>query len=375
MIAVRLATYYGASFMMMGIHLPFWPIWLESRGLNAEQIGAIVASGIVMKVLVNPLVAHQADRLGERKRLIAALVVMSFFSFLLFSFTRSFWPILFVNCLFLSFWSPAMPLMESLTLHSSHKFGFDYGRIRLWGSITFMVAAVGIGYILRGGSNDLIFTAIALMMILTCLSAFWLPDIRSTAKRQSQLAFTAILRDRTFVIFLVGTTLIQASHAVYYGFGTIHWQRAGIGSDIIGWLWAEGIVIEIVLFMYGARVLSKVGPSRLIAIAGLAGAIRWAGTGYTTALPALVFLQALHGLTFGAAHLGAMHFIQSRIAPEFSATAQSLYSSAVMGIGMGLAIFFSGRLYAAFEGYAYLPMAVMAAAGGIILYMLRRDRG
>jgi MFS transporter, PPP family, 3-phenylpropionic acid transporter len=372
MIAVRLATFYGTSFLMMGIHLPFWPIWLESKGLSAEQIGAVVASGFVVKVLANPFVAHQSDRRGERKRLIVLLCILALLSFLLFELAVSFWAILFVNCLFLMFWSPAMPLLESLTMQSASQHDFDYGRVRLWGSITFIVGAVGIGHMLKGGSDDLIYLSIALMMVLTAASAFWLPDIRPSTGPQAQLSFMSILGDRSFILFLLGAALIQASHAVYYGFGTIHWQRAGIDSGVIGWLWAEGVIVEIVLFIFGAKVLSRIGPARLLALAGLAGAIRWTGTGMTTALPALIVLQALHGLTFGAAHLGAMHFIKNRIAPELSATAQSLYSSAVMGLGMGAAMLVSGRLYAAVSGQAYLLMAVMSVAGGIIFYFLRR---
>jgi len=296
---------------------------------------------------------------------------LSLFSFMLFSFTDSFWPILLVNCLFLVFWSPAMPLMESLTMQSSIKYGFDYGRVRVWGSITFVIAAVAIGHILKRGSNDLIFSAIVVMIALTCISAFWLPDFRTPPRQQAQFTFLTVLQDRRFVLFLIGTSLIQASHAIFYAFGSIHWQRAGIGTDVIGWLWAEGVTVEIILFIFGPHVLAKVGPTRLIALAGLAGAIRWTGTAFTTELPALVVLQALHGITFGAAHLGAMHFIQKRIAPELSATAQSLYASVVMGIGMGLAMLSSGYLYDTYAGHAYLPMAALATVGGFIIFSLR----
>ena len=173
---------------------------------------------------------------------------------------------------------------------------------------------------------------------------------------------------------VVGTTMIQASHALFYGFGSIHWKNAGIGPDVIGFLWSEGVIFEIILFMFGAPILATFGPSRLIALAGLAGAVRWVGFGVTTELPALIILQTLHGMTFGAAHLAAMHFIQDRIAPEFSATAMSLYSSIVMGIGMGLAMLLSGYLYANHAGRAYIAMAIMAALGGVIIYRLRRGR-
>jgi len=374
MIRTRLASYYGATFLMIGVHLPFWPIWLQSRGLDAEQIGIVMASGIVIKILANPFVAHLADRYGERKRLIILLGALSLLTFSLFVLSQSFWTIIVVNCLFFAFWSPAMPLQESLTTQSGARLGFDYGRVRLWGSVTFIVSAVGIGHFLKTGSSELVYTTIMFTLALTLLCAFLLPDHRSPILSRQRLPLVDALKDRQFVVFLVGAALIQASHAVYYGFGTIHWKRAGIGSDVIGGLWAEGVIVEIILFIFGPQVLGKIGPTRLIALAGMAGAVRWAGIGITTALPALIILQALHGLTFGAAHLGAMHFIQNRVAPELSATAQSLYSSMVMGIGMGIAMLISGRLYGAYAGQAYYLMAAMAAVGGVVVFVLRRQR-
>ena len=374
MIPYRLAAYYGASFLMIGVHLPFWPVWLKSKGLGAEEIGTVIALGIVMKIIANPLAAQVADRYGERKRLIVLLTAASLAIFGLFTLADGFMAIIVINCLFFVVWSPAMPLQESLTMQSASRFGFDYGRIRLWGSITFIISAVGIGQLLKGGPNDLIYWTIALTIALTGISALFLPDIRTPPSKHKQLPFITVLKDRQFVFFLIASALVNASHAVMYGFGTLHWQSAGLSPDIIGGLWAEGVIVEIVLFIFGQQVVKRVGPARLIALAGLAGAIRWTGTGLSTALPALILLQALHGLTFGAAHLGAMHFIQSRIKPELSATAQSLYSSVVMGMGMGMAFFFSGHLYAAYGAGAYFPMAFMAGLGAVIIFMLRRQK-
>lgn len=374
MIPYRLATYYGASFLMIGIHLPFWPVWLESKGLGAEEIGMVIALGIVMKIIANPLVAQVADRRGERKRLIVLLTTISLAIFALFALASGFWSIVIINCIFFAFWSPAMPLQESLTMQSAARYGFDYGRIRLWGSITFIISAMGIGHLLKGSSTDLIYWTIAGTIALTSLSALLLPDIRPPTSTLKQLPFITVLKDRRFVLFLLASALVNASHAVLYGFGTIHWQRAGLSSDVIGGLWAEGVIVEIALFIFGQQVVTKIGPARLIALAGVAGVIRWTGIGLTTDLPFLIVLQALHGLTFGAAHLGAMHFIQSRIKPELSATAQSLYSSVVMGIGMGTAFFFSGYLFAAYGASAYFPMALMSGLGAVIIFMLRRRK-
>jgi PPP family 3-phenylpropionic acid transporter len=178
MTSVRLATYYATSFMMLGVHLVFWPIWLTERGLNPPEIGTLLALGIASKLIANPIIAHFADQYGQRKKIIVILTVASFVSFSAFPFTVSFETILALHLLFLAMWSPTMPLIESLTMHGVALQGLDYGRIRLWGSVTFMAATIGVGYFLKGGSTDLIYAAISFTLGLTVVSAFFLPDLR-----------------------------------------------------------------------------------------------------------------------------------------------------------------------------------------------------
>ena len=132
----------------------------------------------------------------------------------------------------------------------------------------------------------------------------------------------------------------------------------------------EGVIAEILLFAFGARVVGRLGPAWLIASGGLAGAIRWAVTGWTDTLPALLLVQLLHAFTFGAAHLGAIHYIGARIPPTLSATAQSLYSAVVLGLAFGLAIFVAGQLYGAHGAAAYYAMAALAGLGGVLALML-----
>jgi PPP family 3-phenylpropionic acid transporter len=180
------------------------------------------------------------------------------------------------------------------------------------------------------------------------------------------------LRNRSFALFLAAAAMIQGSHAVYYAFGTLHWRAAGYSEDVIGALWAEGVVAEIVLFMVGGRLVRRLGPARLIALGGFAGTVRWLVLGLTDALPALVCVQILHAFTFGAAHLGAIHFIARAVPPALSATAQRLYSAVVMGLGLGLMLLASGWLYTAFAGGAFHAMAAAALIGGILAWVLAR---
>lgn len=372
MIPARLAAYYGASFLTIGVLLPFWPIWLENRGLDAQAIGLILGAGTTAKVIANPLIANYADRTGERKRLIAWLTTMALAVFLLFPVVSGWTLILAVNVMFFGLWSTCMPLTESLTMQAGRRLGFDYGRVRLWGSLTFIVAATGIGTLLTDRNPDLVHSVVVGCLVLTLVAAWALPDLRSEGTSSDRFTLLPVLKDWRFVAFLVGIGFIQASHAVYYGFGTLNWRRAGISEDIIGWLWAVGVFAEIILFLFSGAVVRKIGPARLIAIAGFAGLLRWFLTASTISLAPLFLLQTLHALTFGAAHLGAMHFVASRVPPGLSATAQSVYSALVMGLVMGIALFASGHIFNTVGGKAYIAMAIMSASGGAIVYFLRR---
>ncbi len=380
-ISVRLAFFYGAVFALIGILLPFWPVWLAAKGMGATEIGALVAAGVGIKVVFNPLIAHIADRRGQRRPIMLALAVVGLAAFSLFAVADGFWALLLVTVMFFAVWSPIMPLGESLTMlsrrHDSTSPGgkeLDYGRIRLWGSLSFMATAVGAGHVLAGRDPGIIYWAI-LTGLAVAVAVIWaLPATAVPARTGKRLAMLEVLRDRPFRLFITAAALIQASHAVYYGFGTLNWKAQGYSENVIGWLWAEGVAAEIVLFAFGARLIRRFGPVRLIALGGLAGALRWSVTGASDDLLVLIAMQALHGFTFGATHLGAIYFIARRMPQALSASAQGLYSAVVMGLALGAASLAAGKLYALYGSGAYQAMALLAAAGGGAALMLTRSR-
>jgi len=370
---MRLAFFFAAIFAVVGIQLPFWPVWLTAKGLGPTEIGLLMAVSIAAKVIANPLAAHLADRRGERRRPMVVLAVAASASFALFGWAEGFWPILLVNVLFFMVWPPIMPLGESLTMITVHRENLDYGRIRLWGSLSFIALAVISGRILVGEPPEIIFWMVLGAVAVAVVACALVPDSRPEKTTATQVPMLLILRNRRFVLFLLTAALIQGSHAVYYAFGTLHWQAAGYSDDLIGALWAEGVIAEIILFAFGNRVVRRLGPERLILLGGAAAAIRWSVTGFTDALPALICAQALHAFTFGATHLGAIHFVARVVAPSMSATAQSLYSAAVMGLGLGLMLLISGELYGRFGGGAYYGMAVAGLMGALLALAMRRS--
>jgi PPP family 3-phenylpropionic acid transporter len=247
--------------------------------------------------------------------------------------------------------------------------GLDYGRVRVWGSVSFIVAAMASGVILSrsaafdpGGNAILVLVlAASATLFLACLAVPAPPREGAGPPRLSALA--AMAGNRRFWGFVVAAAAIQSSHQVYYGFGTLYWRSLGFSDVTIGCLWAEGVVAEIVLFWQGSRLLARLGPLGLMALGAAAGILRWGLAGLLPGLLPAAALQLLHALTFGATHLGAMNFLSRTVPPGASASAQALYSGTSAGIGSGIVMLGAGALYASYGGRAYLFMALLSALG------------
>jgi PPP family 3-phenylpropionic acid transporter len=179
------------------------------------------------------------------------------------------------------------------------------------------------------------------------------------------------LRLPAFRLLLLLSALIQGSHALYYGFGSIHWAAAGHSATVIGLLWAEGVVAEVALFLWGRRLADRLGPVGLSLLAAGAGALRWAVTAESAALPALAAAQLLHAATFGAQHLAAMRVLMQVVPPPMAATAQTLHASLGVGLASGALMLASGPLYAALGGAAFWAMAGLCAAAVPAAWRLR----
>jgi len=376
--AMRLAVFYGAIFLVIGSFLPFFPVWLDAQNLSAGEIGVILASPFFVRILVTPVVAFAADRNGDRRRFVIALASGALLASFLYIPSSSFWTILAVTIAFALFWVSIMPLTETMAMSGVRLEGLDYGRMRLWGSLSFIgVSMLGGAAIERAGPNAalvMFITAVAFVVV----AAFALP--KPTGKGHLKAAIDqprvriadalALLKSPLFLLLLLTTSMVQGSHAFYYAFATLHWRSIGIPAITIGQLWAVGVVAEIALFLISRRIVVAVGTARLIAVAAIAAVVRWTIMAFDPPLEILTSVQLLHGLTFGAAHLGALHFISQAIPEDRAATAQGLYTAVTAGIAMGTGMLVAGSIYAQMGGRGYLVMAGVAAISTLAAWLL-----
>ena len=374
-LSLRLSLFYGAIFSVIGIQLPFWPLYLSDKGMTPAQIGQIMASAFFIKIVTNPLVGHVVDRHGDRRLPLLALSLVAAVATAAFALADSFTALLLVTLASSAAFTAMMPLGDSLTMLCAGTHRLDYGRIRLWGSLTFIAAATLSGALLVDAPRAAILWSVFAGQGLSVAAVWLLPDIRSPRAPPRQ-PLGALIASPPFLLFLATSSLTQVSHMIYYGFATLYWRAAGLSGGVIGALWAEGVIAEVILFAFGARLVARFGPGKLMAAAGIAGALRWTVLALTTDPWALASVQFLHAFTFGANHLGAMHFINRATPPGLSARAQGIYSSITMGVAPGLAMLVAGRLYEALGGHAFFVTSVLSAAGaGLSVLLMRRWHG
>lgn len=372
-LSIRFAAFYGAIFLALGIYLPFWPVWLADRGLNAADIGLLLAFTAWVRALSLPPIARLADHLGRVKAAIALLALLSLISFTAFLAAGDFWSILVVQLLTAVTFHSLIPLTESHAMRAVGAQGLDYGRIRLWGSITFIVGSLGAGFLLNDRAPMVLLWLVLGALAATFLAALCLPE-QQTKHREAAAkpGFRVLLADRALLLFFLAAGLLQASHAVYYGFSALSWRESGLSDTAIGWLWAEGVLAEIAFFAVSGSLFRQRSPVFLLSLAALGGLVRWTVLASTASLPTLIAVQGLHALTFGAAHLATMLFIARRVPESLSATAQGLYAAISGGLVMGLVSLMAGGLYDAFQAQAFYAMAVLSVAGLILAWTLSR---
>ena len=267
-----------------------------------------------------------------------------------------------------------MPLGEALSLAEIRDRGLDYGRIRIWGSLAFIAAAAAGGWAIDHFRTAVILPmALAALVALVAAAAF-LPRRRARAGRPwSWSAAARLVADRRFLAFVAAAGAAQASHSVFYGFGTIAWRKIGFDDTVIGGLWTIGVLAEIVLFWVAGR-LGRFGSAPvLLTVAGIGVLVRWPLTAIADTVAVVAPLQVLHALTFGAAHLGAMRFLQDNAPPGLEATAQALYYALVTGVLMGLCMPVAGLLYdsvgiAAYHAMGLLGLVTLAATGLLVRF-------
>ncbi|KPQ10969.1 MAG: MFS transporter, PPP family, 3-phenylpropionic acid transporter [Saliniramus fredricksonii] len=362
--ALRLSALSAAIFAGIGIYMPFFPVWLESRDISPAAIGIIVALPLVVRIIATtPLVALTEKGVEARRLLMLAQLALALLYMILLGLEGAL-AIGFVVILVALAQAPLAPTSELLTTDAVRADArLDYGRIRLWGSLAFLASNIGAGYLLeRAPADAAIIALVGIALIAAAVS-------RAAPQRVSETPAVDAEGRRPglpagLIWLIIGGALIQAAHATLYGFGSIAWRAQGISEALIGWLWAIGVIAEIILFWLIGRGVGRGGATRTLMLLGAGAAVvRFIGLALAPGLGLTIALQVLHGLTFGATHLGMMSALTRHAPAGARGKAQGLFAAA-MALTTATGMVVSGLAYPDLGTATYLLMIPPALIGG-----------
>ena len=342
-----LALAYFTYFFSYGIFLPFWSVWLKGTGLTPDIIGILLGAGLVARFLGSLLIA---PRVSAPSRLIMALRLLALatllFALAFYAGDNVVWLAL-VIVGFNLFFSPLVPLTDALAGSWQKQIAMDYGRVRLWGSIAFVMGSALTGKLVSQFDYRAILVMLTLGVASMLLGMLLRPSVLPQGESHQQDA-TGGRAWRELVIqnwrFLACVSLLQGAHAAYYGFSAIYWQSVGYTASTVGYLWSLGVVAEVVIFALSNRLFRRFSAGDLLLLSAACGAVRWGLMGWTTELPWLIVAQILHCGTFTVCHLAAMRYISARQGSEVIRL-QAVYSAVATGGSIALMTMFAGFLF------------------------------
>lgn len=380
-VAARIAVSHVALNLFGGAYIAYFSPWLKATGFSPEAIGLLFAASNVLRVFTSPVAGIVADARNDRRSVMAVLVGLCMLFWTLVALSSTLSAIAVFAVLGAVCHAAIGPLLESVTIRQAAARGFDYGRVRMIGSLAFIGATILSGTLVEAFGLGVMMPLLLGAVLLTVLGAALLPprvgDKIPVKPLAEALGATlrdaaALMRTRVFLVFLAASSLGQASHSFYYVFNTQVLEAQGYRGEAIGLLWGLGVLAEVVLFWYARAAFDRIGATNLLLIGALGCCLRWTVTAFSPPAPVFILVQLLHAASFGASHLGAMLFILKAVSGHLSSTAQSLYAIAAYGVVMAGASYLSGQLFAVAGAHGYLAMAVMGAgAAGLTLLLAR----
>lgn len=373
LLSIRL--FYAAYFAAMGLILPYFPVYLSHLGYNTVWVGILVGAVAAAKVLAPPMAGLFLD--SQRTSSKAFLWITSLLACICaaaLNFEMNTGLMLVTVLLFGFFWAAVLPLTDGLSLLVSEVSTMSYGRLRVWGSIGFIMASFFGGIWLVGSNIDTFPWALAFLLLFTTLAAFGFPELQALNEHHAQLGNQYQPNPTALYWLLFIAFCMHTSHGAYYGFFSLYMLEAGYSGAEIGLFWILGVVAEIILMWFWSRPLQQTSPVLILTICLTLAALRWFGTGFTTNIFAIILLQLLHAASFAAFHLSTIAWIKRFAGLQRQTSAQGWYSSVGFGLGSTVGIMVCGYIVES-SGYhtAFYACTFIALFGLLAVWKLKQQ--
>jgi len=357
----RLSGFYFFYFASLGVLVPYWGLYLQWEGFSAQEIGELTAILLATRIVAPNIWGWIADHRGQRMSIVRLASFVGAVAFSAIFFSNSYLWIAGVLFTFSFFWNASLPQFEATTLQHLGEHSHHYSKIRLWGSVGFIIIVAGLGILLEYYDASIVPYVMLLSLIAIWLVSLTVPESSSRHLSLDHQPLVAILKRPEVIAFLSICVLVQISHGPYYTFYTIYLEQHGYSRSLIGQLWALGVVAEIIVFLFMHHWLPRFGLRLVLLISLILSTIRWLIIGfYPDSMSLLIFAQCLHAASFGSFHAAAITWIHHYFTGKNQGRGQALYSSIGFGLGGAIGSLFSGYFWLSPGPTATFSMAALA---------------
>ena len=374
---------YAAMYAAFGVASPFLPAFMSGRGLAPEQLGLVLGAGTAVRLLTSPLAGRIGDLIQALRAVLVVCTALAASVTLGYLGAHGFWFLLGMSLLHAASLAPITILADALALGSasppppSGRRGFEYGWVRGTGSAAFIAGTLLSGQAVSAFGLDLIIGLQALLLGAAAFAGILVPELiharSADAVRAPAGGVLMLLRLPLFRNLVLVAALILGSHAMHDAFAVIRWSAAGVSPVTASLLWSESVAAEVlVFFIIGPALVTRLTPAGALAVAAVAGMLRWAVMAQTTDVMALALVQPLHGITFALLHLACMRLIARTVPRGLEGTAQAIYGTVGIGAATALLTLVSGALYARLGAQGFWLMAALCTLALPLTWKLRR---
>ncbi|MGD2184790.1 MAG: MFS transporter [Desulfobacterales bacterium] len=363
-----IGSQYFLYFGVLGIFLPFFNLYCYHLGFSGFRIGILSAVRSVLIVLFPVIWGALADRLNARRPIYILCNFSSALIWALYLFTVDFWLMLIITVFYGIFYAPIISFLEAFTMDLLGREKKSYGRLRAWGSISFIMIVLVLGKIIDLYSVEIIVVLILTGSLMLATISTTIPDIHITKKKQLAPEAKSLI-DRRVLVFLFCAFLMLVSHGAYYGFFSIHLENLGYATPFIGLSWALASAAEILVMLRSDHIFKRFSLEAVLIFSFMAAALRWFILFFAQSAPTILLTQVLHAVTYGAFHMASILYID-HLAPEKAKTLGQAVNNAISyGLGLMVGFFLNGYFFEITGSFAlFLISCLIALSGGLFFW-------
>ena len=385
----RLSSSYFFYFAILGLISPYLSVFLDSKGFTSLELGEIFAILTATKIIAPSLWAILADKTGQQLLIIRFGAVLALLSFVLLFWLDNYWAISFCLAFFSLFWTAILPQLEVLTLNSVRRSSKIYARVRLWGSLGFIVLAIFAGQVMEfyhqldlasatnsSFTNAFVFIGCVVLFLLLLSTLSLKPRHVISTATTKVLSIKEKLFELRFMIFFISGILLQISFGPFYGFFALFLRDLEYPGFAVGLFISLGVLAEIVVFIFASSFFKHFSLKSILIFSLAVTAIRWLLVAlYAESVWVLALTQLIHAASFALFHSASMVFISNHFNSCQQSRGQAIYLGGVYGVGGAIGAYLSGALWLDGSGAttAFLTASVAALLAACLMMFLPKD--